>query len=220
MDRELVINEILKIPTDWKELCYTYRDSILDISPTLKDKQIYPSLENIFRCFHYFNINETRVVILGQDPYHGPNQATGLCFDIDKKQKKIPPSLRNIYKVLGKNADLETWAKQGVLMLNASLTVYEKLPNSHVKSWFYFTKNIINFINKYCENIVFVAWGAFALNTFQDIDTNKHKLLVCSHPSPLSCNRTLHKIYPSFMLSDIFNKINCSLENDANKIIW
>lgn len=215
MKREIVYEEILKIPTDWKELCFTYRDTIQNIPAV--NKPIYPKTENLFKCFHYFNIKETKVVILGQDPYHGKEQATGLCFEISKEQKKIPPSLRNIYKVLNKESCLEDWAKQGVLMLNASLSVYEKMPNSHAKYWSCFTQNIINFINKYCENVVFVAWGAFAFNKFENIDQKKHTLLVCSHPSPLSCNRLLFKQYSSFMNSDIFNKINKYL---ITPIIW
>ena len=172
-----------------------------------QDVTIYPKTKNIFKCFNYFDIENTKIVILGQDPYHGPNQATGLCFDINDNCK-YPPSLRNISKVLGKKPDFNSWAEQGVLLLNTSLTVIEKTPGSHIKYWKPFTKYIITKINQICNNVTFILWGAHALKHIEYIDLKKHNIFISSHPSPLSCFKNL-KEHPSFMTSDIFNKIEC-----------
>ena len=168
---------------------------------------IYPLEQNIFRCFNYFNIEDTKVVILGQDPYHGPNQATGLCFDINKACGcRYPPSLRNIEKVLGKTPDFEAWAHQGVLLLNTALTVVQGNAGSHIKYWKPFTQHVVNKINQLCDNVVFIVWGAFAMKMVEFVDTEKHRILISSHPSPLSYTKPL-KGYPAFKDSDIFNKI-------------
>jgi uracil-DNA glycosylase len=170
--------------------------------------EIYPIKDNIFRCFNYFNIEDTKIVIIGQDPYHGPNQATGLCFDINLESGcKYPPSLRNIEKVLGKKPNFEEWASKGVLLLNSSLTVLQGKPGSHLKYWLPFTKYIINTINDKCNNITFIVWGAFALNLVSDVDKKKHNIFISSHPSPFSYMKPLRE-YPSFIESDIFNKVD------------
>ena len=114
--------------------------------------------------------------------------------------------MRNIEKVLGKKPDFESWAKQGVLLLNSSLTVLQGNAGSHMKYWLPFTKHIIDTINTTCNNVVFIVWGAFALKQTENIDTNKHTVFISSHPSPLSCRKQL-KNYPSFMDSDVFNTI-------------
>ena len=169
---------------------------------------IYPEKKNIFKCFNYFNIEETKIVIIGQDPYHGPNQATGLCFDINEESGcKYPPSLKNIEKVLGKKPNFEEWAKKGVLLLNASLSVLQSKAGSHLNYWMPFTKYIIDIINEKCNNIVFIVWGAFALDLIKNVDKKKHIIHVSSHPSPFSYSKKLRN-YPSFEESDIFNKIN------------
>ena len=211
------------IKTDWKPIIekLSIKDNIsiydkIKNDSKNKELKIYPKQENIFRCFNYFNIQDTRVVILGQDPYHGENQATGLCFDTNNNKK--PPSLKNIFKVLKKETNLENWAKQGVLMLNTSLTVLENRPGVHIKYWLPFTKQILEYINKNCENVIFVCWGAFAYNLIQNIEVNleKHTIYVSSHPSPLSFKRPLQE-FPPFITSDIFNKIN---EKLLKPIIW
>ena len=139
------------ITTDWKEIINTYDNSQeikftefinSEISKFDDLLGVYPSKENIFKCFSYFNIQETKVVLLGQDPYHSPNQATGLCFDINDNYK-YPPSLRNIEKALGKKPDFDNWANQGVLLLNASLSVLQGKPGSHMKYWLPFTKEVL-----------------------------------------------------------------------------
>ena len=181
--------------------------------------KIFPQDHQIFRCFNYFNWEDTKVVILGQDPYHGADQANGLAFSVNSNVK-TPPSLRNIEKLLGKQAEIESWAKQGVLMLNAALTVREKSPESHLKFWLPYTQEIITHLNKNGKNIVFVAWGAFALELLKNIDISRHTLLVSSHPSPLSANKSL-KNYPPFMFSDVFININeLLIEKLKDPIDW
>tara|TARA_X000000368_G_scaffold88406_1_gene67388 strand:- start:15895 stop:16527 length:633 start_codon:yes stop_codon:yes gene_type:complete len=179
--------------------------------------EIYPQEKDIFRCFSYFDVEETNVVIIGQDPYHGSGQACGLAFAVNDGVKK-PPSLKNIEKELDKEVDIEEWAKQGVLMLNTSLTVRQASPGDkvHVNIWKEFTKKIVKHINDKCENVVFVAWGAFALGFLKDIDTNKHHMCITSHPSPLSAYKQL-KEYPAFIGSKVFEQIN---EKTKKKITW
>ena len=138
------------------------------------------------------------MVILGQDPYHGPDQAHGLSFSVPASIKKLPPSLKNIYKELNADlglpiaitGDLSLWAKQGVLLLNAMLTVEQKNAGSHQKQgWEVFTNRVIELVSEHCENVVFVLWGAYAQKKEMLIDTNKHLLLKGIHPSPLSAHR-------------------------------
>ena len=215
MDIRVLINDI---PTDWKKVLLDYPDldqiqSFLKREKILFDSSlpIFPAPENIFRCFHYRNVANTKVVILGQDPYHGKGQAIGLCFGVNK-ETKVPPSLRNIIKELGKDGklkdtSLEQWAKQGVLLLNTALTVRQKSPASHMKIWLPFTKYIIHHLNETQKNIVFIAWGAFAYDKLAYIDQTKHKLLVSSHPSPLSAYRMFGEA-PAFKGSQPFSKVN------------
>ena len=186
--------------------------------------KILPKRENIFKCFKYFEINETKIVILGQDPYHGDNQATGLCFGVNKKP---PPSLKNIIKELKNDVNidlddysLEKWGNQGILLLNSALTVVEGKPGSHIKLWSNFTDKVIEELNKSSNSIIFVAWGAFADNKLKNIDRDKHTALISSHPSPLSVYKK-YKTYPSFYGSKPFSKINKILsENNLKEIDW
>ena len=187
--------------------------------------QIFPSNDYIFRCLDYFDINETKVVIIGQDPYHGLNQSTGLAFGINN-DVKIPPSLRNIKNELKSDLDieladqtLEKWAKQRVLLLNTSLTVVQGKPGSNMNLWNIYTNNLIAELNK-LDNLIFVAWGAFAHNKLKDVDKTRHKILVSSHPSPLSCMKKYGE-YPCFYGSKPFSKINNMLkELDKLEIEW
>ena len=187
--------------------------------------QIFPSNEYIFRALNYFEINETKVVIIGQDPYHGFNQSTGLAFGINNNVK-IPPSLRNIKNELKSDLNieladqtLEKWAKQGVLLLNASLTVVQGKPGSNINLWNIYTNNLIAELNK-LDNLIFVAWGAFAHNKLKDVDKTRHKILVSSHPSPLSCMKKYGE-YPCFYSSKPFSKINNMLkELHKQEIEW
>lgn len=214
--REIILNWIKNNEKLWGDINNNYEKSIKDFKDIL---EIFPNKENIFRCFQYFDALKTKVVILGQDPYHGANQATGLCFGVNEQIKK-PPSLKNIEKELIKDINteltdisLEKWAKQGILLLNTSLTVLEKTPGSHIKFWRHFTKFIIDYINTNCEKVVFVAWGAFAHKRLENINLKKHTLIVSSHPSPFSYYRN-YKHFPSFCDSKPFIKINKAVDYD------
>lgn len=186
----------------------------LNIIDFYNKSNFYPKLENIFRCFKYFEFDKTKVVILGQDPYHGKNQAIGLSFGINDKLSKVPPSLKNIAKELYNDLNielqdysLEKWANQGILLLNTALSVEESKPSSHNIYWFQFTQYIIDKIDNELKDIIFVAWGAYAYNLLKHIDQNKHTLIISSHPSPLSCYKK-YKEYHAFNNSKPFSKIN------------
>ena len=178
----------------------------------LKNKKIifYPQGDKIFNAFNLTPLNNVKVVILGQDPYHGPNQAHGLCFSVPQSVKP-PPSLVNIFKELesdtGKkrnyhDGNLEPWARQGVFLLNTTLTVEKSKPLSHRDyGWSEFTDRVISLISNKLENIVFILWGSFAQSKKQLIDSNKHLILTAPHPSPLSAHR-------GFFGSKPFSKTN------------
>ncbi|MGH1427499.1 MAG: uracil-DNA glycosylase [Arenicella sp.] len=160
-------------------------------------KAIYPAGENIFNAFNTTPLNEVKVVILGQDPYHGPQQAHGLSFSVPKGIR-IPPSLVNIYKEIHadlgiappQHGHLQTWAEQGVLLLNSVLTVEHSLAASHQKKgWERFTDAAVSIINNECQHIVFLLWGSYAQKKGQVIDRQKHLVLSAPHPSPLSAHR-------------------------------
>ena len=184
-----------------------------------KKYNLFPEKEKIFAAINKTEFDKVKIIILGQDPYHGVSQANGLAFAVNPDVKK-PPSLKNIEKELGKEADIESWAKQGVLMLNAALTVREKTPESHMKFWEPYTASIIEYLNTFGQDIIFVAWGAFALKQLENVNTEKHGVLVSAHPSPLGANRGLRN-YPAFIGSDVFNKINSALtDKGIPAIVW
>lgn len=224
-----LLQQVANIPTGWREVISKDEIMMGCINLHYEKEQAcygsmmptYPPLENVFRCFSYFDPEDTKVVILGQDPYHGPSQAMGLCFGVDG-ETKAPPSLRNIEKELksdiGRELEgytMEKWAKQGVLMLNSALTVRHRSPASHMKWWKGFTEYIIEYLNKNCEGIVFLAWGAFAHKKMGDIDTTKHKLIVSSHPSPLSYLRPYGE-FQAFKGSKPFSKMNEYLSQEID----
>ena len=174
---------------------------------------VYPDMYDLFNCFRYTPLNEIKAVILGQDPYHEPNQAHGLCFSV-KEGVKLPPSLVNIYKEiqddLGINepdrGDLTKWAKEGILLLNTSLTVREHLANSHSKcGWAWFTDSVIKLVSENTENVVFILWGGNARSKTPLIDQSKHLILQSAHPSPLSA-------FNGFFGSKPFSKTNAYLK--------
>ncbi|TAI48872.1 uracil-DNA glycosylase [Flagellimonas allohymeniacidonis] len=159
----------------------------------------YPKGKDIFSAFDHCPFYETKVVIIGQDPYHGPNQANGLCFSV-KDGIPHPPSLVNIFKEIKvdvgtaypKSGNLERWADQGVLLLNATLTVRAHQAGSHQnKGWEQFTDGVIQLLSSELEGLVFLLWGGFAKKKSGLIDTSKHHILTSGHPSPLSANRGL-----------------------------
>jgi uracil-DNA glycosylase len=194
----------VKIAPGWKkslekEFNQAYFVDLAQFLKNEKDsKQIfYPPGPLIFNAFNLTDINEVKVVILGQDPYHGIHQAHGLAFSV-KKEVKIPPSLVNIYKELESDLQLSTphhgflekWAKEGVLLLNNQLSVLEGAPMSHKDlGWDLFTKKIIEIINEHKKNVVFILWGSPAHKKAHFVDEQKHLVLKSVHPSPLSSYR-------------------------------
>ncbi len=183
---------------------------------------VYPKLEHIFSAFSFTPFKEVKVVILGQDPYHGPKQAHGLSFSVPEGIK-IPPSLRNIYKEIktdigGKvpeSGNLESWAKQGVLLLNSTLTVQSGAAGSHQKKgWEEFTDTVIKKISDKKEGVVFILWGSYAQSKKNLIDNTKHLILESPHPSPLSAHR-------GFFGCKHFNKTNAYLKSKGKgEIRW
>ncbi|MCF6807744.1 uracil-DNA glycosylase [Thiotrichales bacterium 19S9-12] len=160
-------------------------------------KVIYPKVDDVFNAFELTEFDNLKVVILGQDPYHGPNQAHGLAFSVNKGIRK-PPSLLNIFKELNQdigmeipeNGDLSSWAKQGVFLLNTVLTVEHKKAHSHANyGWETFTDQVIKMISDHHERIVFMLWGAPAQRKKELINQSKHCILTSPHPSPLSAHR-------------------------------
>ncbi|WP_180170793.1 uracil-DNA glycosylase [Acinetobacter sp. YH12027] len=188
-----------------------------------QDKVIYPPNPLIFNALNTTPMANVKVVILGQDPYHGPNQAHGLSFSV-QKGVALPPSLRNIFHELNtdlgvpvsKHGDLTRWAEQGVLLLNAVLTVEAGQPTSHQKrGWEDFTDHVIDVLNEQREHIVFILWGAYAQRKGQRIDQNKHLVLKAAHPSPLAANRG------GFFGCKVFSKSNNYLkQNGIEPIDW
>lgn len=170
---------------------------------------VYPDMYDLYNCFRYTPIEDIKAVILGQDPYHEPNQAHGLCFSV-KEGVRLPPSLVNIYKEIESDlgikepncGNLTKWAKQGVLLLNTTLTVREHLANSHSKcGWAWFTDSVIKIISDRCQNVVFILWGGNARSKAPLINASKHLILQSAHPSPLSA-------YNGFFGSKCFSKTN------------
>lgn len=176
----------------------------------------FPPQNEIFRALELTPFDEVKVVIIGQDPYHGDFQANGLCFSVSD-QVKAPPSLQNIYKELKEDLgiekttnELDDWATQGVILLNATLTVRAHSPNSHKDlGWERFTNFIIKEISDKKENVVFVLWGAFAQKKEELIDPSKHLIIKSAHPSPFSVHR-------GFFGSKPFSKINDYLVSKGN----
>lgn len=188
------------------------KDYFLDIKTHVDDArnkiEIYPQKEDVYKAFELTNFNDIKVVILGQDPYHGEGEAMGLSFSV-REGIKIPPSLRNIFKeydadlgIKRINTDLTDWAKSGVFLLNTVLTVEKDNANSHKNiGWEIFTDFVIKKISDELENVVFILWGNQAREKKKIIDTNKHFIIESAHPSPLSASR-------GFFGSKPFSKTN------------
>jgi uracil-DNA glycosylase len=174
-----------------------FTDLIAFVRAEYQSHTVYPPGKEIFRAFDFCDFQQTKVVIIGQDPYHGDGQANGLCFSV-ADGVRMPPSLVNIFKEiaadLGKpmpaNGNLERWAKQGVLLLNATLTVRASSPGSHQnRGWEQFTDAVINAVSMYKEHVVFMLWGSYAQKKGALIDRTKHFVLQSAHPSPFSADR-------------------------------
>lgn len=177
-----------------------------------QNKIIYPARSQYFRALDLTPLEQVKVVILGQDPYHGPGQAHGLCFSVNEGVR-FPPSLLNIYKerqadlglAIPSSGDLSRWAQQGVLLLNSVLTVEKDQAASHQgRGWEKFTDQIISLVNEKCEHVVFILWGAYAQKKAAFVDRKKHLVLESVHPSPLSSHR-------GFFGSKPFSKANAYL---------
>lgn len=219
--------ENVKIEKSWKN---ELRDEFLspyflqikeNLINAKKNEVVFPPSELIFNAFDLTPFDEVKVVILGQDPYHGVNQAMGLSFSVPKGVK-IPPSLINIFKELQmefgyeipKNGDLTNWAKQGVLLLNSSLSVAANKPNSHSKfGWQIFTDSVIKILSQKRQNLVFMLWGNYAKAKANLIDENRHLVLKAAHPSPLAGG--------AFFGCNHFKKCNEYLKShNKNEIDW
>ena len=177
-------------------------------------KTVYPDMYDLYNCFKYTQFENLKAVLLGQDPYHNVGQAHGLCFSVQDGIQK-PPSLENIFKELKtdigcdapKSGNLTKWAKEGVLLMNTSLSVREHQANSHSKcGWAWFTDSVIKLISQQKEHVVFILWGGNARSKKPLIDTSKHLVLECAHPSPLSA-------YNGFFGCKHFSKTNEYLTN-------
>lgn len=218
----------VNIGNDWDNLLKEERDKPYYknlrkfLISEYKHYNIYPDMYDLFNALKYVSYEDTKVVILGQDPYHGRGQAHGFSFSV-KEDVPIPPSLLNIYKELNNdlglfipnNGNLTKWAKQGVLLLNTVLTVREKSPNSHRgKGWEILTDRIIELLNKRNKPMVFILWGANAKSKERLITNKNHLILKSVHPSPLSA-------YRGFFGSKVFSRTNEFLRaNNMDEIDW
>lgn len=219
---------MVNIGNDWDEILADewekpyYKDLRAFLKEEYKTHTVYPDMYDIFNALKYTSFEDTKVVIIGQDPYHGFGQAHGLCFSV-KEGVTPPPSLKNIFKELNAdvgreitaNGDLTCWAKQGVLLLNAVLTVREGMPTSHKdKGWEKFTDRVISELNRKQTPVVFLLWGAYAQKKAQIITNPIHKKLLSVHPSPLSASR-------GFLGCRHFSKTNEILrESNLLEIKW
>ena len=216
----------VRLETSWKKLladefAKPYFKSLSDfVHAEYKNSTVYPPAKVIFNALDSLSVDKVKVVILGQDPYHGPGQAHGLSFSVPEGIA-LPPSLQNIYKEietdLGKSrpasGNLEHWVKEGILLLNATLTVRAHQAGSHQnKGWEQFTDAIIHHLAESKENLVFILWGNYAQRKGSFIDTQKHLVIKSAHPSPLSA-------YNGFFGSRPFSKTNEYLETHGQKSI-
>lgn len=199
-----------------------YKQLMCFLEQEYQSKTIYPPKGDLFSCFQACPLKDVKVVILGQDPYHQPNQAHGLCFSV-RKGIKIPPSLKNIYKELNSDLQLDMpkhgylmdWAKQGVFMMNAVMSVEESKAGSHQKKgWEIFTDRAISLLNQQEQGIVFILWGNWAQKKMGLITNKQHRIICSPHPSPLSA-------YQGFFGSKPFSKTNTYLiEMNRTPIDW
>lgn len=219
---------MIKLNNDWDELLKdefekTYYLNLMEfLKHEYSEKTIYPSINNVYDALKKTSYKDTKVLILGQDPYHGENQANGLAFSV-QPGVRTPPSLLNIYKELNlelgcfipNNGNLMPWANQGVLLLNTALTVRAHEANSHKgQGWEIFTDEIIKILNKRSEPLIFVLWGANARKKKEFITSKQHYILEAPHPSPLSARR-------GFFGCGHFSRINEILVGlQKDKIDW
>jgi len=218
----------VKIESSWKNKLVNEfkKEYFIKLTSFVREEysryRVYPPGKDIFRAFDRCPFDQVKVVIIGQDPYHGPNQANGLCFSVNQGIA-MPPSLINIFKEikndLGKevppNGALDRWADQGVLLLNATLTVRANMAGSHQnRGWEIFTDEVIRILAENRENLVFMLWGSYAQKKGEIIDNKDHYILKSVHPSPLSANR-------GFFGNQHFSKANAYLRSKGiREIDW
>ena len=229
LHRDLQINpSTIQLESSWKnrlefEFEQDYMKSLkLFLTKELKTKAIYPKRKEYFEAFNQTPFEKVKVVLIGQDPYHAPSQAHGLSFSV-QKNVQIPPSLRNIYKELQSDLSIPMashgfllkWAKQGVLLLNSTLSVEARRPASHKgRGWEQFTNKVCSLLNEERKNLVFFLWGSYAQEKGKIIDTKKHCVLKAPHPSPFSADR-------GFFGCRHFSKANDYLEStNQTPIDW
>lgn len=213
---------------DWdqilgKEIDKPYFQNLLErVDQEYERSTVYPPKEEVFRALRQTSYQSTKVVILGQDPYHGPKQAQGLSFSVSK-EVAIPPSLRNIYKELAsdlsvpapEHGSLLSWARQGVLLLNAVLTVRKGEPNSHKGlGWEIFTDSVISRLNEREQPLVFVLWGSYAQKKGAFIDRSRHKVIESSHPSPFAAHKGFFGSRPFSAANDFL------MQNGMDPVYW
>lgn len=219
----------INIHSSWKKRLQSefekpyFKDLMTFVKHEYATQTCYPKKEAIFNVFNWCSFDQVKVVIIGQDPYHGTGQANGLCFSVNEGVVH-PPSLRNIFKELESDlgipypvsGNLEPWAKQGVLLLNATLTVRAGTAGSHQKQgWEIFTDHVIKTISDQKRNVIFLLWGGFAKKKAKLIDTSKHTIITSGHPSPLSANRGY------WFGNKCFRKTNYQLEQvGVNPVDW
>ncbi|MEN8121415.1 MAG: uracil-DNA glycosylase [Bacteroidota bacterium] len=216
----------IKIEESWKKLLKDefekeYFINLVDfVKSEYNEYKVYPPGKNIFSAFDHCRFDDLKVIILGQDPYHGAGQANGLCFSVSNEVTK-PPSLLNIFKEIKEDigieipqsGNLERWAKQGILLLNATLTVRANQAGSHQnKGWEIFTDAVIKTISDKKEELVFLLWGAYAQRKGAVIDNDKHKVLQSAHPSPFAAHK-------GFFGNKHFSKTNDFLSKSGKQII-
>lgn len=218
----------INISSSWKSILSDqfdqsyFQELIHFVKSEYISQDIYPKGAHIFRAFDSVQFEKVKVVILGQDPYHGPGQANGLCFSVDNGIP-LPPSLRNIFKELCQDlkmdqtpsSDLGTWAEQGVLLLNSTLTVRKNLAGSHQgKGWEIFTNSVIQKLNAHRENIVYMLWGSYAQKKANFLNEKRNLVLKSVHPSPLSAHR-------GFFGNGHFSRANEYLSKTGQRpIVW
>jgi len=217
---------MIKIGNDWEEVLEQefekeyFKKLISKVADEYKNHTVYPAKENIFNAFKYTAFKDVKVLLLGQDPYHGAHQAHGLCFSVQEGVEK-PPSLVNMMKELNSDLGCEIpesgslipWAKQGVMLLNTVLTVREGQPNSHKDiGWTEFTDRVIYFLNSRLDPVIFLLWGANAKEKLKLINNPRHYVLMAPHPSPLSAHR-------GFFGSKHYSKVNTILERIGSEPI-
>lgn len=220
------MSEEINISTSWRKILkeefkkdYFFK-LMAFVQDAYKTTLVYPKTIDIFNAFNACSFEDTRVVILGQDPYHNAGQAHGLCFSVNEGIA-LPPSLKNIFKEIQsdigisppKSGNLQRWTEQGVLMLNATLTVEANTPGSHQKKgWEEFTDAVIQKLSDEKESLVFILWGAYAQKKGKIIDSQKHLILQSAHPSPFSA-------YNGFFGNKHFSKANDYLKSIGEKEI-